>query len=74
MTPGKKARLLIVDDEVPQMQALRDTLQDQGYEVVACSSGEAAVAALRQARFDLIWTTSRCQAWTRRKTVSTPFA
>ena len=54
MTEGTGARLLIVDDEVAQMKALRDTLQDQGYEAVGCTSGEAGLAALRAGPFDLL--------------------
>ncbi|HWI11587.1 MAG TPA: ATP-binding protein [Burkholderiaceae bacterium] len=48
------ARLLIVDDEVAQMQALCDTLEEQGYEVVGCTNGEAALAAMRRAPVDLL--------------------
>ena len=54
MTSSKGVRLLIVDDETAQMQALCDTLEDQGYEVFGCSHGEAALAALRRAPFDLL--------------------
>jgi signal transduction histidine kinase len=51
-----KARLLIVDDEVAQMQALCDTLEDQGYITVGFSNGEAALEALRATPFDLLLT------------------
>ncbi|HWH81548.1 MAG TPA: ATP-binding protein [Burkholderiaceae bacterium] len=54
MTEPAGARLLIVDDEAAQMQALCDTLEEQGYEVVGCSNGEAALAALRRAPVDLL--------------------
>lgn len=54
MTEAAIARLLIVDDEAAQMQALCDTLGDHGYEVVGCTNGEDALAALRQAPFDLL--------------------
>lgn len=50
------ARLLIVDDEVPQMKALRDTLETEGYCAAAFSSANAALAALREQEFDLILT------------------
>jgi signal transduction histidine kinase len=46
--------LLVVDDEAAQMQALRDTLQDQGYDVVGCTSGEAGLVALRAETFDVL--------------------
>jgi signal transduction histidine kinase len=54
MTEVRKVRLLVVDDEVAQMQALRDTLGDHGYETTGCTSGEAALAALRAEPFDLL--------------------
>lgn len=54
MTETDKTRLLIVDDEVAQMQALRDTLSDHGYEAIGCTSGEAALAVLRDKPFDLL--------------------
>lgn len=49
-----RARLLIVDDEAAQMQALCDTLQDHGYETLGCRNGEAALAALQRSSFDLL--------------------
>jgi signal transduction histidine kinase len=48
------ARLLIVDDEAAQMQALCDTLEEQGFEVLGCTDGKAALAALQQTPFDLL--------------------
>lgn len=51
---GDKARLLIVDDETALMEALRDTLQIQGYDVVGCISAATALTALRQTPFDLL--------------------
>jgi len=54
MNTPAPARLLIVDDEVAQMQALCDTLHDQGYATVGFSNGEAALAALRASPFDLL--------------------
>src|SRR5258706_1575913 len=56
MSDAAHARLLVVDDEAAQMQALCDTLQEQGYDVLGCPDGEAALAALRQAPFDLLLT------------------
>ena len=56
MTEATAARLLIVDDETALMRALCDTLEDQGYEVVGCSTGEAAMGELRKAPFDLLLT------------------
>jgi two-component system sensor histidine kinase/response regulator len=48
------ARILIVDDEAAQMQALCDTLRSHGYETVGFTRGQAALEALRDAKFDLI--------------------
>jgi two-component system sensor histidine kinase/response regulator len=48
------ARLLIVDDEVTLMTALCDTLRGEGYVTTGFASGEAALAALRSAKFDLL--------------------
>ena len=50
------ARILIVDDERAQMKALCDTLRDHGYETVGLTNGQAALAALREAKFDLLLT------------------
>jgi len=54
VTEDTKARLLIVDDEVAQMQALCDTLEDHGYVVVGRSSANEALAMLRQESFDVM--------------------
>lgn len=54
MTEATRARLLIVDDEAAQMQALCDTLEDNGFETVGCPNGEAALAALQRSPFDLL--------------------
>ncbi|MGK2899429.1 MAG: response regulator [Burkholderiaceae bacterium] len=50
------ARLLVVDDEAASMQALCDTLQDHGYETAGFTTGEAALRALRETRFDVLLT------------------
>jgi signal transduction histidine kinase len=54
VTEATKARLLIVDDEAAQMQALCNTLEDNGYETVGCANGEVALATLQRAPFDLL--------------------
>jgi len=54
MIEPTKARLLIVDDEAAQMQALCDTLEDRGYQVVGRTSGDEALIDLRQTPFDLL--------------------
>jgi len=50
------ARLLIVDDEVASMRALRDTLRLQGYDIIGVTNGEDALATLRQTSFDVLLT------------------
>jgi len=50
------SRLLVVDDEVSLMVALRDTLSAEGYHVTGVTSGAAALAALREGGFDVILT------------------
>lgn len=54
MSHHAPGRLLVVDDEVSLMVALRNTLQDEGYQVTGVSSGAEALAALRQTEFDLV--------------------
>jgi signal transduction histidine kinase len=50
------ARILIVDDEVAQMKALCNTLQDQGYETAGFTSGKEAIAVLKERPFELLLT------------------
>jgi DNA-binding NtrC family response regulator len=47
-------RLLVVDDEVELMHALRDTLKAQGFAVTGATSGTEGLAALRAEPFDLL--------------------
>ena len=49
-------RLLVVDDEISLMTALRNTLRDEGYHVVAVASAAEALGALRQGKLDLVLT------------------
>lgn len=53
--PGS-SRILVVDDEVRQMQALCDTLSAIGFEVSGCASGQEALEVLRTESFDLVLT------------------
>lgn len=55
-TTASLGRLLVVDDEVRLMTALRDTLRDHGYEVTGATTGEEALEALRAAPFDVLLT------------------
>jgi signal transduction histidine kinase len=54
MTETAPVRILLVDDEVAQMEPLRVTLKAQGYETVGFTGGQAALAALREAPFELL--------------------
>lgn len=47
-------RILVVDDEPQIRRVLRTTLSAQGYEVFDARSGEEALLAIREQRFDLI--------------------
>ena len=49
-------RVLVVDDEISLMTALRNTLRDEGYRVTAVASGAEALATLKQGAFDLVLT------------------
>ena len=51
MTAG---RILVVDDEPQIRRVLRATLTAKGYEVVDARSGEEALEALRDSRFNLV--------------------
>ena len=51
MTNG---RILVVDDEPQIRRVLRTTLSAQGYEVFDARTGEEALDAIREQRFDLI--------------------
>jgi DNA-binding NtrC family response regulator len=56
MSKPKLGRLLIVDDEVELMTALRESLTDQGYEVVGVTSGQDALRAQGERPSDLLLT------------------
>lgn len=51
MTQG---RILVVDDEPQIRRVLRTTLSAQGYEVFDARTGEEALLAIRDQRFDLV--------------------
>ncbi len=50
----EKSRLLLVDDEVAQLQALCSLLMDAGYDVTGCPDASHALALLRERGFDLL--------------------
>ena len=47
-------RILVVDDEPQIRRVLRATLTSKGYEVVDARTGEEALEALRDSRFNLV--------------------
>lgn len=47
-------RLLLVDDDMPQLHALCQTLREEGYDVSCCETAEAALQALRHQNFDVL--------------------
>ena len=51
-----QAKILVVDDELFFRQLYRDLLEDAGYAVVVCSSGDEAVRLLESQPFDLVLT------------------
>jgi PAS domain S-box-containing protein len=51
-----RPRLLVVDDETRQMEALRQTLEPDGYDVAGFTSPAEALEALRGAPFDVLLT------------------
>ncbi len=54
MSQVKAGRLLVVDDEVELMNALRDTLAAQGYETAGATSGPDGLRALAEGDFDIL--------------------
>jgi len=56
---GKKAHLLIVEDEVALREATTERLTEHGYQVVQADSGEAALDRLADFAFDVVITDLR---------------
>ncbi len=52
--PDSGSRVLVVDDDVPLAQLLRQQLENQSYSVTMAHDGEAAQQAIRDGRFDLV--------------------
>jgi DNA-binding NtrC family response regulator len=50
----KQARILIVDDEIELLNALVETLADEGFETVGANRAEAALKHLEKESFDLV--------------------
>ncbi|WP_342616806.1 hybrid sensor histidine kinase/response regulator [Rhodoferax sp. GW822-FHT02A01] len=56
MQEVSEVNILVVDDERAQMQALCDTLKDQGFHTIGFNSGRLALDALRTGHFSLLLT------------------
>ncbi len=52
--PDSGSRVLVVDDDIPLAQLLRQQLESQSYAVSTAHDGEAAAKAIRDGRFDLV--------------------
>jgi signal transduction histidine kinase len=50
---GLGKRVLVIDDEEPILQMVRETLAEQGYEVDVARDGESALSHLGQTSYDL---------------------
>ena len=54
MSADQKYRVLVVDDEAAVLLTYRLILERQGYEVVACGTSRAAIAAMENQQFDVV--------------------
>lgn len=50
----RRPRILVVDDEAPMRESLKDWLTEDGYEVGLASGGEQAIAMARERDWDVI--------------------
>jgi DNA-binding NtrC family response regulator len=50
----KRARVLLVDDEVDFTENTKTLLEHRGYDVTAVNSGDSAIKALGQERYDVM--------------------
>lgn len=53
MKKNKKARILVVDDEISIRESLKDFLEDNGYAVDAAGTAEEALVFISKAEYDL---------------------
>ena len=54
MIQTKKHRILVVEDEAPLRQVLKDNLEEEGFEVIDASNGAAGLKLAAKHRPDLI--------------------
>lgn len=50
----KKIRILVVDDEAPMRESLKDWLMEEGYEVGLATNGKEAIAMANKSNWDVI--------------------
>ncbi|MDA8079735.1 MAG: response regulator, partial [Nitrospiraceae bacterium] len=53
---GKKARVLIVDDELIGLRNLQHVMEKEGYEVQGTQSGQNALKLMEEKRFEIVIT------------------
>ena len=53
---GRKARILVIDDEEGMREMLSFVLESEGYEVKTVDTGEKGLMTLEKERFDLVTT------------------
>jgi signal transduction histidine kinase/ActR/RegA family two-component response regulator len=56
LTRAKQIKILVVDDEEPVRQLLRDILESEGYQVVVADEGRRALAVFNSIKFDAVFT------------------
>jgi two-component system, sensor histidine kinase and response regulator len=54
MEPASKAKILVVDDNAQNRALARDTLEDEGYEVILAENGDAGIRAIEAERPDCV--------------------
>lgn len=54
MAQARKYRILVVDDEASVLITYRLILEQQGYDVTACSTSRDAIAAIEKLDFDVV--------------------
>src|SRR5690349_1191912 len=54
MEDKERNLILVVDDELLQMRALCDTLEDNGYHAIGFANGKDALAAMEETQFDVL--------------------
>lgn len=56
-------KILVTEDDRVQREIIGDILEQAGYQVVSCSSGEQALEAISETEFDILLTDLRMPGW-----------